>query len=77
MTSFGEGEQSGHYLPLKLDSKYEGKAITVKRDGVVRAEKVVDLDWLLYVPDANVTFTFETEEDGVFLTLKLKGATLA
>ena len=77
VTAFGEGEQEGHYLPLILDSMYEGKEITVKRDGTVRANKVVDLEWLLYVPDKNVKFTFETDDDGVFLTLTLEGATLA
>ena len=77
MTAFGEGEQEGHYFPLLLDEKYAGKEITVKRDGTVRASKVKDLDWVLYVPDTGVSFTFETEEDGVFLTLTFSGATLA
>lgn len=77
VTTFGEGEQDGHYLPLMLDEAYDGKEITVKRDGVVRADKIKDLDWLLYVPDKNVKFTFETAEDGVFLTITFNGATLA
>ena len=77
MTAYGEGEQEGHYFPLLLDEKYDGKEITVKRDGTVRADKVKDLDWVLYVPDIGVSFTFETEEDGVFLTLTFSGVTLA
>lgn len=77
VTAFGKGEQEGHYFPLILDSQYAGKQITVKRDGVVRADKVTDLEWLLYVPNQNVKFAFETEDDGVFLTVTFKGATLA
>ena len=30
MESFPEGENSGHYMPVTLDSKYAGKDITVK-----------------------------------------------
>lgn len=76
VTAFGEGENEGHYLPLMLDSAYEGKEITVKRNGTVRANKVADTEWLLYVPDTDATFTFETDEDGVFLTLSFSGVTL-
>ncbi len=73
MESFPEGENSGHYMPVTLDSKYAGKDITVKGKKTTTAQ---DLDWLLYVADTSSKFTFETVEDGVFLTLTFTGATL-
>lgn len=75
VTAFDEGEQEGHYFILMLDDKYRDKEVTVKRDGVERG-KATDLEWLLYVPSTSTTFTFETAEDGVFLTLTFKGATM-
>lgn len=75
VTAFDEGEQEGHYFILMLNDKYRDKEVTVKRDGVERG-KATDLEWLLYVPSTSTTFTFETTEDGVFLTLTFKGATL-
>lgn len=74
MESFTEGENSGHYMPVTLDSKYAGKDITVKGKKTTTAQ---DLDWLLYVADTSSKFTFETVEDGVFLTLTFEGAELA
>ena len=74
MESFGEGMNSGHYMPITLDSKYAGKDITVKGTKTTTAQ---DLDWLLYVADTSSKFTFETVEDDVFLTLTFEGATLA
>lgn len=73
MDSFGEGENSGHYFPVTLASKYAGKDITVKGKKTTTAQ---DLEWLLYVADTSSKFTFETVEDGVFLTLTFTGATL-
>ena len=64
---------SGHYMPLTLDSKYAGKEITCKGTVTTKAQ---DLEWLLYVADTSSKFTFETVEDGVFLTLTFTGATL-
>ena len=74
MASFPEGENSGHYFPLTLGQKYSGKDITVKGKKTKTAQ---DLEWLLYVPDTTAKFTFETSEDGVFLTLTFTEATLA
>ena len=76
ITAFPDGEQEGHYFPLMLDSEYQGKEITVKRDGAQR-KQAVDLEWVLYVPNTGTVFTFETVEDGVILTLSFKGATFA
>lgn len=74
MDSFGEGENSGHYFPVTLDSKYAGKDITVKGKKTTTAQ---DLEWLLYVASNDSKFTFSTEEDGDFLTLTFAGAELA
>lgn len=76
VTAFEADEQNGNYFPLQLDKKYEGKEITVKRNGTER-KKATDLEWVLYVPDNSVKFTFETAEDGVFLTLTFAEATLS
>ncbi len=73
MPSFPEGENTGHYLPLTLDQKYAGKDITVKGKKTTTAQ---DLEWLLYVADTSSKFTFETVEDGVFLTLTFTSTVL-
>lgn len=44
-----------------------------KRDGVYRGESA-DQEWTIYVPNKDVTFTFETAEDGVFQTLSFENA---
>ncbi len=68
-----EGENTGHYLPVTPDQKYAGKDITVKGKKTKTAR---DLNWLLYVPDTSAKFTFETVEDGVFLTLTFTSTVL-
>lgn len=76
ITSFSGQESKGYYFPLTLDEKYGSKEITVKRDGQLR-NKATDLEWLLYVPSTDTKFTFETDEDGTFLTVDFVGAKLA
>lgn len=76
VSGFSGAEASGFYFPLILDSRYRGKTITVKRNGVQR-NSAIDLEWLLYIPDTSAKFTFETVSDGVFLTLTFAGVTLA
>lgn len=73
MPAFPEGENAGHYMPVKLAEKYAGKDITVKGKKTATAQ---DLDWLLYVADTSSKFTFETVEDGVFLTLTFTSTVL-
>lgn len=75
MPGFGGDEKDGNFFPIMLDSKYADKEITVKRDGVYR-NKAQDLEWVLRVPSKESKFTFETDEDSVFLTLNFSGATL-
>lgn len=73
MSTFPEGENSGHYFPVTLDNKYSGKQITVKGKKTATS---TDLDWVLYVADNSSRFTFETSEDGIFLTLDFSEVTL-
>lgn len=67
-------EQSGNYFPLKLDSQYDGKPITVERkDGTSKTE--TDLEWILRVPDSSATFTFKDGGTEI-VTLNFTKATL-
>lgn len=75
VSGFHGDESNGYFFPLTLDSKYRGKEITVKRVGS-RSTKATDLEWLLYVPDKQAKFTFETVSDGVFLTVTFTKVTL-
>ena len=71
-------EQKGFYLPLKLDSKYQGKKITVTGTKATTAE---DLDWVLFMgadeaTAKSATFTFKEENQDVpFQTVKAAEAT--
>lgn len=57
-------EQSGYFLPLRLDEKYAGKSITVQRDGgqETTSEK---LDWILRVPNKDTVWTIQCEGEEV------------
>lgn len=66
-------ERNGNYFPLKLDDKYSSKEITC--EGTV-TKKANDLEWVLLVKSTESTFKFSTVQDGNFLTLTFKGATL-
>ncbi len=68
-------EQSGHYLPLKLNAKYGGQSISVQRNG--KAAKVsTDLEWILRVPSNSTTFEIKANDSPV-ITLNFTNATLA
>lgn len=73
MTTFPKEEQNGHFMPVMLDEKYEGKTFTVVGK---KTAKSTDRDWVLRVADNNSTFTFSTDEDGQILKLTFAGATL-
>lgn len=66
-------EQSGHFFPVHIADKYQGKKITCKGEKTKTAE---DLDWVLLVKSTDSKFTFECEEQTI-LTLTFTGATLA
>lgn len=73
VTSFSEGEQDGHFIPVTLDSKYKDQPITVTGK---KTKTATDLDWLLRVSDDKTPFTFATNETDVFLTLNFDNANL-
>lgn len=66
-------EQSGHYFPVHIDDKYQGKEITCKGTTTKTAQ---DLDWVLLVKDTSSTFEFECEGRTI-LKLSFTGTTLA
>lgn len=67
-------EQKGYFFPVVLDSKYEGKEITVVG---TKTKKATDLEWALLLKNGKEsTFTFSTDEDGEILKLTFKGVTL-
>lgn len=55
--SNSEKEQSGHYFPISLDSKYSGKDVKVTGSKVKTAQ---DTEWVLRVDDCK-QFTFECD----------------
>ena len=65
-------EQSGHFFPVSLASKYKGQEITVTGSKV---KKAFDTEWVLRVDDQK-TFTFECDGKTIFV-LDLTKATLA
>lgn len=71
--STNEAENKGHFMPVKLDVRYDGKPVTVKRDGALRST-AEDLEWILYVPSKDTKFTFEVDGK-LILTLTFTGAT--
>lgn len=81
-----ENDQSGYYLPVQLDSKYEGQNITCVGTQTKTAQ---DLEWVLHVKDKNSTFKFSADPAPIrgrpkkiaasapFLTLTFSGATFS
>lgn len=63
-------EQSGNYFPVKLDEKYIGKPITVKKNGVT-VKTDTDIEWVIRIPDKNTTVTFK-DGDTEIITLNFK-----
>ena len=51
-------EQTGNYLMVVLDPLFEGRPITVERNGA-DPKTAVDRTWVLRVPDKSTTFTFK------------------
>lgn len=69
-----DGDNTGHFFPIELDQKYEGKKITVIGK---RQKTVQDRFWVLRVENAKSNkFTFKQGDDVLF-TLDFSGATLA
>ena len=68
--------EGGHFFPLKLDSRYDGKSVTV--EGTVK-RSATDLLWVLKVDEAvNASKKFTiTAEDLPPVTLDASKATLA
>lgn len=75
VTAFGDEATEGNFFPLVLNDKYKNKTKTVKRDGAARNTST-DQEWVMYVPAKETKFTFETDEDGEFLSLSFESATL-
>lgn len=53
-----EEAQTGYFLPVQLDSKYEGQNITCVGTKTKTAQ---DLEWVLRVADKNSTFKFSAD----------------
>lgn len=67
-------EQKGYFFPVVLDSKYEGKEITLTG---TKTKKATDLEWALLLKNGKEsTFTFSTDEDGEILKLTFKDVAL-
>lgn len=67
-----KAEQSGHFFPVVLDSKYAGKEITVIG---TKTKKAVDTEWVVRVDNCK-KFTFQCDGETI-LTLDLSKAILA
>lgn len=70
-------KQSGHYLPVRVDSQYMGKDISVTgtRTTSVKVDEESDLDFILRVASNSTTFKF-SEGKNTFMTLTFKNATI-
>ncbi len=69
-----KAEQSGHYLPVVLDSRYSGKTISCQRDSD-DPKTSTDLEWVLRIPSSSTKFTFKADDE-IILTLNFERATL-
>lgn len=66
-------EQSGNFIPVKLDEKYKNQQITCVGTHTKTAQ---DIEWVLRVKDVNSTFKFSVQGGEDIVTLSFKGATL-
>ena len=72
-TEFGGTDNSGHFFPVSLDEKYEGKDVTLVSEAMTKTLK--DRHWILKV-DKSKTFTFYV--DGIeIMTLHFDNTVLA
>lgn len=66
-------EQDGHFFPLQLDERYDGKTITVIGQ---KTKSAVDTEWVLRVENAlDNKFTFQADGETIFV-LDFSKATL-
>lgn len=69
-------EQSGNFFAIQLGSEWDGKEITVKKNGGDPGKKSTDHDWILRLSNG-VNTTFEFSAEGVTpLELSFKGSAL-
>lgn len=67
-------EQTGNYFPFKLGDDYNGKDVTVTREGG-KEKTAQDTEWIVRVPDNDTVYTVKAS--GVNdLKLTFKNATL-
>lgn len=64
-------DQTGHFFPVKLDSQYQGKPITLIGN---ETKTETDTEWVIKVDKAK-NFTFKQGEDTI-VTLDLTGASM-
>ena len=70
-------EQSGHYLPVKIDKQYLGKEVSVtgRSTTKVTVKQETDLYFILRVASTSTTFKFK-DGNNEFMKLTFKNATL-
>lgn len=68
-------EQKGNFFPIKLDAKYAGKPITVKRNDGETTKTEQDLEWILRLASKDATYTFEADGAQI-IKLNFKKATV-